>query len=75
LAATQDCANFTYFFWCGGFVFLQGFLAKMAFLLWCFCGEFVVGCVANVVEKPLDFAGGKIGQAFEVYFRVSDISL
>jgi hypothetical protein len=50
--------------------FLQGFWAKMAFLLWCFCGEFVVDCVVNVVEKPRDFAGGKIGQTFEVYFRV-----
>jgi hypothetical protein len=31
--------------------FLQGVFAKMAFLLWCFCGEFVVECVVNVVEK------------------------
>jgi hypothetical protein len=31
-------------------------------------GQFVVGCVVNVVEKLSLFVGVKVGQAFEVYF-------
>jgi hypothetical protein len=37
------------FFVCGGVAFLQGFLGKMHVLLWCFCGDGVVICVADVV--------------------------
>jgi len=37
------------FLFCGGVAFLQGFLGKMHVLLWCFCGEGVVICVADVV--------------------------
>jgi hypothetical protein len=48
--------------------FLQGFFAKWTFLLWCFCGEFVVECVVNVVEKQRVFTRRKIGQVFQVYF-------
>jgi hypothetical protein len=48
--------------------FLQGIFTKMVFLWWCFCGEFVVECVANVVEKPRVFAWLKTGHHFEVYF-------
>jgi hypothetical protein len=51
--------------------FLQGIFAKTVFLLWYFCGAFVVRCVANVVGKPRVFAVGKMGQAFEVYFFAS----
>jgi hypothetical protein len=29
----------------------EGVLEKMVGWVWCFCGEFVVGCVANVNEK------------------------
>jgi hypothetical protein len=36
--------------------FLQGIFAKKAILLWCFCGEFVVECVVNVVQKHGVFA-------------------
>jgi hypothetical protein len=37
------------FLFCGGGAFLQGFLRKMRVLVWCFCGEDVVVCVADVV--------------------------
>jgi hypothetical protein len=37
------------FFFCGGGAFLLGVLEKCGGLLWCFCGEFVVECVVNVV--------------------------
>jgi hypothetical protein len=46
-----------WFFWCGGFVVFAGIFAKKAFLLWCFCGEFVVECVVNVVQKRGVFVG------------------
>jgi hypothetical protein len=36
-------------FWCGGCPFLLGVLAKAGDKTWCFCGEFVVDCVVNVV--------------------------
>jgi hypothetical protein len=42
--------------------------------LWCFCGEFVVECVVNVVEKPRVFVVRKMGQAFEVYFCLGILS-
>jgi hypothetical protein len=42
---------------------LQGVLAKWLFLLWCFCGEDVVGCVAGMVIKPRDFVARKIRQS------------
>jgi hypothetical protein len=35
--------------------FLQGIFAKKVFLLWCFGGEHVVECVANVVQKQRVF--------------------
>jgi hypothetical protein len=37
-------------------------------LVWCFCGEFVVDCVVNVVGFWSLFRGGKIGQGLRVYF-------
>jgi hypothetical protein len=48
--------------------FLQGIFAKRVLLVWCFCGEFVVECVANVVEKLRCFCVIKKGHHFEVYF-------
>jgi hypothetical protein len=38
-----------FFLVCGGVGFLQGFLRRMRVLVWCFCGEGVVICVADVV--------------------------
>jgi hypothetical protein len=51
-------------------VFCRVFLRKQRFC----CGEFVVRCVANVVEKQRVFAVGKMGQAFEVYFCLGILS-
>jgi hypothetical protein len=39
-----------FFLPCGGWAFLLGFLRKNSVSLWCFCGEVVVKCVANVVS-------------------------
>jgi hypothetical protein len=36
------------FLFCGGGAFLHGFLRKMGVFVWCFCGEDVVVCVADV---------------------------
>jgi hypothetical protein len=38
------------FICCGEVVVLQGFFEKSGCSVWCFCGEFVVGCVAKVVD-------------------------
>jgi hypothetical protein len=38
-----------FFLFCGGGAFLRGFLCKMHLLMWCFCGDNVVVCVADVV--------------------------
>jgi hypothetical protein len=64
----QICKKLLLFFGVVGLWFLQGFFAKKVVLTSCFCGEFVVECVVNVVEKQRVFVGRKIGQAFEVYF-------
>jgi hypothetical protein len=37
------------FFWCGGVVFLQGFLRNRGVLTWFFDGEFVVEGVVKMV--------------------------
>jgi hypothetical protein len=68
----QICEKLLLFFGVVGLWFLQGFFAKKVVLTWCFCGEFVVECVVNVVEKQRVFAGRKIGQAFEVYFLAEE---
>jgi len=39
------------FFLRGGGWFYQGFLGKMVYRTWFFCGEFVVMCVTNVVLR------------------------
>jgi hypothetical protein len=38
-----------YFLFCGGAVVFAGVLRKTSVLVWCFCGEDVVICVADVV--------------------------
>jgi len=43
------CFGARFFLFCGGVAFLQGFLRKVRVLMWCFCGENVVICVADVV--------------------------
>ena len=49
-------------------VFLMGVLGKAVFFVWCFCGEFVVNCVA----KPGQLCGFaprlKVGQDSNKYF-------
>jgi hypothetical protein len=49
--------------------FLMGVLGKVVFFVWCFCGEFVVICVA----KPGQLCGFapllKVGQDSNKYFR------
>ena len=43
---------------------LEGVLEKMVVCVWCFCGEFVVGCVAKVDEKQSSHGIRKEGQGF-----------
>jgi hypothetical protein len=43
---------------------LRGVLGNVGGWVWCFCGEFVVGCVANVDEKPTLQGIRKKGQGF-----------
>jgi hypothetical protein len=53
----------------GGFgVFLRGVLRKVAFLMWCFAGEFVVRCVANVEIRHHVVWSLKTCHDFEIYF-------
>jgi hypothetical protein len=44
-----DLPNGFLFFRRGGRVFLQGVLRNCGIFSWCFCGEFVVECVVNMV--------------------------
>jgi hypothetical protein len=37
-------------------------------LVWCFCGEVVVECVANVVEKLSLLWTANVGHVFQLYF-------
>jgi hypothetical protein len=37
----------------------MGVPEKRGVFAWCFCGEFVVDCVINVVRKMADLWGGK----------------
>jgi hypothetical protein len=45
-----------------------GDFAENRVLLWCFCGEVVVDCVANVVNCRTVFAVLKMGHQFQLYF-------
>jgi hypothetical protein len=56
------------FFCCGGLALLQGFLTKTGVQAWCFCGAFVVECVADAVLLQPSFAVRKIGHLFQLYF-------
>jgi hypothetical protein len=49
LARGFEGDKFVIFFVRGKTWFLQGILRKSVGLVWCFCGEIVVNCVANVV--------------------------
>jgi len=57
-----------FFFFCGGMVFLLGVLGKSCDWLWCFCGEFVVECVANVVSFRLFFGGWEWDRVLKFIF-------
>jgi hypothetical protein len=48
--------------------FLLGYFEKMVCRTWCFCGEFVVDCVVNVVKLMVGFCGGKLGHSLRIYF-------
>jgi hypothetical protein len=48
----------------GLLVFLRGVLEKGRWLAWCFCGQVVVDCMANVDEKKRLAKDRKMGQQF-----------
>jgi hypothetical protein len=58
------------FFWCGEMRCLQGYFTKTVCRTWCFCGEHVVECVANVVILTVVFRWRKTGHPLELYFRL-----
>ena len=47
---------------------LLGIFGNLGVLTWCFCGEFVVDCVVNVVSLRSLFRGWKLGQGSRIYF-------
>jgi hypothetical protein len=51
-------------------VVLQGYFEKIAVSLWCFCGEFVVRCVAHVDGGMAVFRRLKMGQGIQLFFSV-----
>jgi hypothetical protein len=68
---------FVIFFWergraaVGDFaVFLRGVLGRVAFFMWCFCGEGMVDCVVIVERRHHVAERLKTCNQFEVYFRV-----
>jgi hypothetical protein len=50
--------------WC----FWRGVLGKEGVWVWCFDGEIVVECVADVVAKQWTFSRQKMRHHFELYF-------
>jgi hypothetical protein len=56
------------FFWLGDCGVLLRVLGKMRGRTWCFGGEFVVECVANVVLKQPRFQAGEMGHRLRIYF-------
>ena len=56
---------------CGFAGVFEGGSGKMTDLVWCFGGEFVVDCVANVVSSRTTFEVGKIRHVFQLYFLVA----
>jgi hypothetical protein len=51
-------------------LFLRGVLGNGVRRTWFFCGENVVDCVVNVVEKPSFFDGEKWDTSFEYIFNI-----
>jgi predicted nucleic acid-binding Zn finger protein len=49
-------------------VFLMGVLGEAVFSAWCFCGEFVVNCVAKAGGMCGFAQGLKVGQDVHQYF-------
>jgi hypothetical protein len=49
-------------------VFFRGVLGKDGVSVWCFDGDFVVECVAEVESKQCTFRRLKRRQDFEIYF-------
>jgi hypothetical protein len=54
-------------------LFLGGVLGKAVCRTWCFCGENVVECVVNVVEKPPLFAAEKWDRISKYFFALQPI--
>jgi hypothetical protein len=52
-----------------------GILRKTGDKMWCFDGQFVVDCVANVGRKQSLLWWANVGQVFEVYFMVVRIGV
>jgi hypothetical protein len=52
---------------------LEGGLEKMVACVWCFCGEFMVECVANVDEKQSSHGIRKIGTGILTLFLIGGI--
>jgi hypothetical protein len=48
----------------------EGVLEKMVGCVWCFCGEFVVGCVANVDEETAVARNRKKGTEILTLFLI-----
>jgi hypothetical protein len=46
----------------------EGGFGKCGVLWWCFCGEFVVDCVVNVVRWMVIFPALKTCQLFKIIF-------
>ena len=51
--------------------FLRGALEKEGVWVWCFAGEFVVECVADVDAEQRTFWRLKMRHVFELYFWVA----
>jgi hypothetical protein len=49
--------------------FFDGGLEKKGVFAWCFCGEFVVDCVINVVRKMAVLRGQKTCHFLQIYFQ------
>src|SRR5580692_3273751 len=65
------CHGFDIFFCELGFLILWGVLNKSRFLMWCFCDEVMVDCVAVVVRRRHVTWSLKTCHSFEIYFAAS----
>jgi hypothetical protein len=66
-----------FFFWggggvgiCGFAVVLRGVLGEGGVSVWCFDGEFVVECVAEMDARQCTFLRLKIRHGFQLYFSI-----